>query len=105
MRPFDKRVFGVCHHFALLATAMLRAKGIPARYRCGFGAFFNPPYFEEHLVGEYWSAAESRWILADAQLDEVWMRRLKFKLDPLDVPRNEFVTAGDAWAQCRAGKA
>lgn len=104
-RPVEKRVVGVCHHFALLLVAMLRAKGIPARYRCGFGAFFNPPYFEEHLVCEYWNAAEERWILADAQLDDVWMRGLKFKFDPLDVPRNEFATAGDAWAQCRAGEA
>jgi hypothetical protein len=104
-RPVEKRIVGVCHHFALLLVAMLRAKGIPARYRCGFGAFFNPPYYEEHLVCEYWNAAEERWILADAQLDDVWMHGLKFKFDPLDVPHNEFVTAGDAWAQCRAGKA
>src|SRR5690242_14151036 len=41
LRPVEKRVVGVCHHFALLMTAMLRAKGIPARYRCGFGAYFN----------------------------------------------------------------
>ena len=44
---------GVCHHFALLMTAMLRAKGIPARYRCGFGAFFNAPYFEDHVLCEF----------------------------------------------------
>ncbi|HET6161585.1 MAG TPA: transglutaminase-like domain-containing protein [Dongiaceae bacterium] len=104
-RPVEKRVVGICHHFALLFVAALRAKGIPARYRCGFGAFFNPPFFEEHLVGEYWNAAEFRWILADAQLDEVWMRGLGFKFDPLDVPRHEFVVAADAWTRCRSGKA
>lgn len=104
-RPVEKRVVGVCHHFALLMTALLRAKGIPARYRCGFGAFFNAPKFEEHLVCEYWSDAESRWILADAQLDEVWRRNLGFAFDPLDVPRDQFVVAADAWTQCRSGKA
>jgi Transglutaminase-like superfamily len=104
-RPVEKRVVGICHHFALLLVAMLRAKGIPARYRCGFGAYFNAPKFEEHLVCEYWSAAESRWILADAQLDEVWRRNLAFKFDPLDVPRDQFVVAADAWTQCRSGKA
>jgi len=52
-RSVDRRVVGVCHHFALLMTALLRAKGIPARYRCGFGAFFNPPYFEDHVLCEY----------------------------------------------------
>ncbi len=104
-RPVDGRLVGICHHFALFLVAMLRAKGVPARYRCGFGAFFNPPYFEEHLICEYWSAAERRWILGDAQLDEVWRRELKFAFDPLDVPRDRFLTASDAWTQCRAGKA
>jgi hypothetical protein len=104
-RPVEKRVVGVCHHFALLMTALLRAKGIPARYRCGFGAFFNAPKFEEHLVCEYWNEAEARWILADAQLDEVWRRNLGFAFDPMDVPRDQFVVAADAWTQCRSGKA
>ena len=104
-RPVDKRVVGVCHHFALLMTAMLRAKGIPARYRCGFGAFFNAPKSEEHLVCEYWNHAEARWVLADAQLDELWRRNLGFAFDPLDVPRDQFVVAADAWTQCRSGKA
>ena len=104
-RPVEKRVVGVCHHFALLLTALLRAKGIPARYRCGFGAFFNAPKFEEHLVCEYWNDVEARWILADAQLDEVWRRNLGFAFDPLDVPRDQFVVAADAWTQCRSGRA
>jgi hypothetical protein len=104
-RPVEKRVVGVCHHFALLMTALLRAKGIPARYRCGFGAFFNAPKFEEHLVCEYWNEAEARWTLADAQLDEVWQRNLGFAFDPMDVPRDQFVVAADAWTQCRSGKA
>lgn len=104
-RPPERRLVGICHHFALLFVAVLRAKGIPARYRCGFGAFFNAPYFEEHVVCEYWDAAQARWVLADAQLDDVWRRQLKFAFDPLDVPRDQFLIAADAWTQCRAGKA
>jgi hypothetical protein len=30
---------------------------------------------------------------------------LKLDFDPLDVPADRFVIAGDAWAQCRAGQA
>lgn len=56
---------------------------MPARYRCGFGSYFNRPYFEEHAVGEYWNAAESRWMLFDAQLDDVWLRELKIDFDRL----------------------
>lgn len=104
-RPPEKRVVGVCHHFALLMTAMLRAKGIPARYRCGFGAFFNPPCFEDHVLCEYWNAAEARWVQVDAQLDAVWRGALKFKFDPLDVPRDQFLQSADAWTRCRSGQA
>ena len=104
-RPPEKRVVGVCHHFALLMTAMLRAKGIPARYRCGFGAFFNPPYFEDHVLCEYWNADEARWVQVDPQLDAVWRGALKFQFDPLDVPRDQFLQTADAWTLCRSGKA
>ena len=103
-RPPEKRLVGVCHHYSLLFVAVLRAHGIPARYRQGFGTYFNPPNAEEHVVGEYWNAKESRWILVDPQLDDVWRSRLKFDFDPLDVPHDRFIIAGDAWNLSRAGK-
>ena len=102
-RPPEKRLVGVCHHFSLLFVAMLRAQGIPARYRQGFGTYFNPPNAEEHVVGEYWNAKASRWIMVDPQLDDVWHQRLKIDFDPLDVPHDRFIVARDAWQQCRAG--
>jgi hypothetical protein len=81
---------------------MLRAKGIPARARCGFGAYFNPGTFEDHWVVEVWEG--TRWKLVDMQLDAVQQKALKLDFDPHDVPRNRFVIAGDAWRQCRAGQ-
>ena len=104
-RPPEKRLVGVCHHFSLLFVAMLRAHGIPARYRQGFGTYFNPPNAEEHVVGEYWNPRASRWILVDPQLDDVWRSHLKFDFDPLDVPHDRFIIAGHAWDLYRAGKA
>jgi transglutaminase superfamily protein len=104
-RPPAKRLVGVCHHFVLLLSAMLRAKGMPARGRRGFGSYFNPGFFEDHVVCEYWNAAEEHWALADPQFDEVWRRQLKIDHDVLDVPRDRFLIAGDAWARCRAGTA
>jgi hypothetical protein len=104
-RPVEKRLVGRCHHFCLLLVAMLRAKGIPARARCGFGSYFNPPHFEDHWVCEYWNAAERRWALVDAQFDEVWRKKLKITHDILDVPRDRFLVAADAWTRCRAGQA
>jgi hypothetical protein len=103
-RPED-RLVGVCRHFAILLVAMLRAQGIPARVRCGLGSYFNPGYFEDHWVCEYWKAEEDRWALADPQFDEIWRTKLKIDHDVLDVPRDRFLVAGEAWARCRAGKA
>lgn len=100
-----QRLFGVCGHFTVLLVAMLRAKGTPARARAGFGAYFNAPYFEEHVLCEYWSADEARWMLLDTQFDEVWKKELKIAHDPFDVPRDLFLTASDAWTLCRTGKA
>lgn len=102
-RPVDNRLVGVCRHFTVLLVAMLRAQGIPARARCGFGVYFNPGRFEDHWVCEYWHSAEGRWILVDAQIDTRQREKLQPDFDLLDVPRDRFVIAGDAWAQCRAG--
>src|SRR5262249_35621215 len=103
-RPVARRLVCRCRNFTRLQLAMLRAKGIPARARCGFGSYFNPPYFENHWVCEDWRAVESRWALADPPLDEVWRARLNVSHDLLDVPRDRFLVAGDAWVKCRAAR-
>jgi hypothetical protein len=100
----QQRFCGVCRHFTLLLTAALRHQGIPARARIGFGAYFTPGRFEDHWVCEYWNAAKERWVLVDAQLDEVQRKLLALDFDPLDVPRDRFIVAHDAWEQCRAGR-
>jgi hypothetical protein len=104
-RPPEKRVVGVCHYFMLFLVSMLRAHGIPARGRCGFGSYFNPGFFEDHWLCEYWNDAEARWVLVDPQFDDVWQRHLKIDHDVLDVPRDRFLVAADAWLQCRSGAA
>jgi len=104
-RPPERRLVGVCRHFVVLLLAMLRAKHVPARCRCGFGSYFNPGFFEDHVVCEYWNAAERRWVLVDPQFDEAWRSALKIEHDILDVPRDKFLIAGDAWLQCRTGGA
>lgn len=104
-RPPEKRLTGICRNFGVLTVALLRAHGIPARSRYGFAGYFNPPYYEDHHVCEYWNAQEKRWMLVDAQLlSDEWQENLGFTFDPLDVPRDQFLVAGDAWAQSRKGK-
>ncbi len=95
----------VCRHFSLMLCAILRGRGIPARPRCGFGAYFESGKFIDHWVCEYWNAGNARWILVDAQLDAVQRNALNVDFNPLDVPRDRFIIAGDAWNQCRSGRA
>jgi hypothetical protein len=108
-RPLDiarepgVRIATNCRGFTVLAAAMLQAKGIPARSRCGFGAYFVDGWFEDHWVAEFWDG--SRWRLLDAQIDEVQRGKLSIDFDLTDVPHDRFLIAGDAWQQYRAGQA
>ena len=104
-RPPERRALQRCNAFALMLVAMLRAKGVPARSRCGFAAYFNPPNFEDHWVCEYWDARDSRWRLADPQIDDVWRARLNIRFDTLDLPQGQFLTASEAWRRCRSSEA
>jgi hypothetical protein len=76
---------------------------VPARARCGYGAYFTPGWFESHWVVEY--RAADGWKLADVQLDELQRAALGIAFDPLDVPREQFLTAIEAWQKVRAGAA
>jgi hypothetical protein len=104
-RSIDKRLVSNCRDYSVLLTAMLRAQGIPARARCGFGTYFTPGKYEDHWVSEYWNSARQRWVMVDAQLDDIQQDALSISFDPLDMPPGKFVLAGDAWQLCRQGKA
>ncbi len=104
-RQPSQRLACRCRHFALLLVAMLRHKGIPARICCGFATYFNAPHFEDHWIGEYWSTDAACWIRVDPQLDAIWRERLGIDFDILNMPRDRFLTAGDAWLRCRSGEA
>lgn len=82
---------------------MLRAQGVPARARCGFGTYFWPGRYEDHWVREYWNG--ERWVSVDAQLDELQRGKLGIVFDPLDLPPGQFVPASCAWQMCRSGEA
>jgi len=104
-RPLEKKLVGNCRDFTLLLVSLLRHRGVPARARCGFGAYFLPGHYEDHWVAEVWDASEQRWKLVDAQLDAFQCEALKIPFDPLDVPRDQFIVGGMAWQMCRAGQA
>lgn len=104
-RAPGERFAGCCRHFTLLHVAMLRNKGIAARARCGFGAYFTKGKFVDHWVTEYFDEERLRWVLVDAQIDERQRTLFGIDFDTQDVPRDRFLVAGDAWRLCRDGKA
>lgn len=102
-RTLEQKLVGNCRDHSLLLAAMLRHQGVPARARCGFGAYFLPNHYEDHWVTEYWNQDQSRWVLVDAQLDALQCDVMKIPFNPLDVPRDQFIVGGAAWTMCRSG--
>jgi hypothetical protein len=100
----NQRVVAICRHYSTTLAAFLKQKGVPARARCGFATYFNRGGYEDHWVTEYWRDDESRWVQVDAQLDTFQHRALDADFDPLDVPRDRFIVAGEVWRQYRDGK-
>jgi hypothetical protein len=103
-RATNERQVGVCRHFTLLHVAMLRTRGIPARARCGFGAYFERGKYIDHWVTEYWNEEKKCWVLFDPQIDDRQRERFRIGFNTADVPRDQFVVAGDAWSLCRGGR-
>jgi len=98
-----QRSVGTCRDFALMLCAFLRSKGTAARVRCGFADYFTDGW-EDHWVCEYWDRESQCWRYSDAQLDAVLREKRGIAFDPADMPRQRFVTAGQAWAACRSGE-
>jgi hypothetical protein len=100
-RPAEHRVVGTCRHYAVLATAFLRAAGVPARARCGFAAYFIPPKKVDHWIVEHWSEEDRRWIRVDPEYLD---RTTPGPARTHDLRRGEFLDAGEAWALVRSGQ-
>lgn len=92
------RVIGTCRHFATIACAILRARGIPSRARCGFGTYFQEGRGFDHWITEYWDEGRHRWVRVDTEhLGKNFVDR------PDDLAPGEFLTGGEAWIQYRNG--
>jgi hypothetical protein len=98
-----RRSADTCRDFSLMACSFLRDKGVPSRLRCGFASYLGDGW-EDHWVCELWHGAAQMWRLSDPQIDKVMRARLRIEFDPANVPRTSFLTAGEAWMECRAGR-
>ena len=104
--PADRFV-GSCRDYALLLCSMLRHVGIPARIRFGFATYFskNPDSYSDHCVCEYWDERQRRWLLVDANVDPVVKSKVGVTANELDLRRDEFLVASNAWRLARRGQA
>ncbi|SFR72798.1 Transglutaminase-like superfamily protein [Agromyces sp. CF514] len=101
-RPPACRLGGCCRDHSLLAVAILREHGIPARTRLGFAGYFSAGYRHDHVVAERWDAAAERWRRFDPELEQAGYA---FAVD--DLPRGGhagFRTAAEAWLEYRSGR-
>src|SRR5512146_2072053 len=83
-RPPERRLIGNCRDFSLMTVSILKARGIPARARCGFGTYFTPGHFEDQWVVEYWNGGLGRCVMVDAQFDARMRRALRLDFESLE---------------------
>ncbi len=98
-RAFAQRIVGCCRDFALLACAILRQQGQPARLRYGFADYFEPGYWIDHVIAEAWDGAT--WQRFDPQMHGTPMYAAAGIADHLTT---RFLTSGAAWQWCRSGE-
>lgn len=101
-----RRLVGCCRDFTVLLLTIARHCGIPCRARVGFARYFVPRLGLDHEVAEVWDRSDRRWRLIDAELsDEHVDPSDGAVIEPLDVPRDRFLVAGQALVLCRTGEA
>jgi hypothetical protein len=105
-RRAPDRVVGCCRDATVLLVALARHKGIPARARVGFAAYFEPGWLIDHVVAEVWDDAEGRWRLVEPEMASGWTAEVNGRpVDVLDLADDQFVTGPRAWLAARAGQA
>ncbi|MCA0157115.1 transglutaminase-like domain-containing protein [Tsukamurella sp. M9C] len=92
------RVVGTCRHFAVLACALLRYRGIAARVRCGFATYFEHDRAVDHWIVEYRVADNRRWVRLDPEI-----LGQKVVGNPDDLADGQFLSGCEAWMAYRRG--
>jgi hypothetical protein len=116
----SQKVIACCREFTTMFCALLRAKGIPARARCGFAVYLaHQGSYEDHLVCEVFRNNE--WVMVDPQIDafqldfiqswaqkqtdiDISYKNILLQLNPMNITKDDFMVAGQAWQLARQGK-
>lgn len=100
-RKVEDKLVLTCRHVATFMASVLKTKGIPARVRSGFAAYFEGfgNFAWDHWIIQYWKKSENRWVTVD--VDGSWHRT---GFDMYDIPEGKFDYSADAWINVRQGK-
>jgi Transglutaminase-like superfamily len=91
---------GCCRDHTLVAVAVLRQHGVPARSRVGFADYFSPDWHNDHVVPEFWEG--NRWRRFDPEIESAG----PLVPDPLDLEIGDqapFRTAAQVFTLMRSG--
>ena len=100
-RTAKDKIHITCRCQAILLAATLKAKGIPARVRSGFAGYIKRNgEHADHWITEWYNERKQRWILTDADIHG----DPNLDFDPNDLPREIYLTGGQAYLALRNGE-
>lgn len=106
-RKIEDKIHVCCRETSILLIAILKAKNIPARTRCGFThAVSEIDGAGDHWIVEYYNESYKKWILVDPTMcyDQETLNYFEIDYSLTNVPRDKFIFAADAYLGLRNGK-
>lgn len=100
-RRVEDKIVVTCRYVSVLMSAILKAKGIPARCRAGFAPYFREGVSMDHWINQYYSQEESRWITFDA---DGFYEEGGMPLSQYDMPSDSFDWVARAYLSVRRGE-
>ena len=100
-RQVENKIVVTCRYVSVLMSAILKAKGIPARCRTGFAPYFKEGVSMDHWINQYYNEKEKRWITFDA---DGFYEEGGMPLSQYDMPEGSFDWAAGAYLAVRRGE-
>lgn len=100
-RQVEHKLVLTCRYVSVLMSAILKAKGIPARSRAGFAPYFRQGASMDHWVNQYYCEAQGQWVTFDA---DGFYEENGMPLTQYDMPEGSFDWAANAYLAVRRGQ-
>ena len=97
-RQVENKIVVTCRYVSVLMSAILKAKGIPARSRAGFAPYFREGVSMDHWINQYYNEKEKRWVTFDA---DGFYEESGMPLSQYDMPKESFDWAAGAYLAVR----